>query len=145
MTTKIVDLFATEILFPYSVSPTYTATTLGYINSPTALPPQTVITVLTPVGSILIPDIGTYSVSLNVQADLTSTTVPQMYWASPILGSIGFSSVYGAISDEYCNLTTTYYVRTTASYTQTVNITIPASQLGLVTAFYLNYTYVRIA
>ena len=48
--------------------------------------------------------------------------------------------------DYYCGSSAVYYITTTTtSYAQSINVVIPSSQLSLVNALYLKYSYIRIA
>lgn len=145
MTTKADDL-ATEIInFPYLVSPSSVPSNLGYANKRPRITKTGGITASTTIGNLTIGIKGVYSVTLNIQARLTSITVPQMYWTNPSIGSIGFGSVLGDnISIKYCSLTTSFNINVTSIYTLPIVIIIPASQTGLLNQLILDYEYIRI-
>ena len=97
-------------------------------------------------GNIVLPQAGTYIVTLNVQMYVTITTgVFANLNGIPSLTSIGFSWVYGTSGAYYqsCNVT---YFNSVSSYNATpINIIINPVQTTNVQTIYLNYSYMRIA
>ena len=125
------------------ISPLLT-TQLGNIVTP-AVQTTTTIATTTTIGTISIPNAGTYAITFNaiIRNPIGTTQVFAFVDTITSLGNVGFRRVFGQSSPYFQSATGTYYVTSVTSYSLSFAIKInETSQINQAT---LNYTYIRIA